>query len=167
MQNIFYNLNICFSLTLNRCASSKFAVAWYDKTSNVTFCFAIATIAFSYMYVLWMPIPQKMAKASTKFSSFFVNGRSLNLLINCITPIILPDEFLIGMQSSVLCLKSAPSSTLGSNRGSSCTFAKLTVWKSTIFILIGNKEDLGSLLHQWWRRSWWFRCLSGTCFQTD
>ena len=35
------------------------------------------------MLVLLMPMPQKMEKASTKFSSFLVKGRSLNLLTNC------------------------------------------------------------------------------------
>lgn len=69
-------------LTRNRTASSRLADAWYDRTSNVTLCFAMAVIAFSYMCVLWMPMPQNIAKASTKFSSFFENGRSLNLFIN-------------------------------------------------------------------------------------
>ena len=32
----------------------------------------MATIAFSYIWVLCMPIPQNMANASTKFSSFLV-----------------------------------------------------------------------------------------------
>ena len=35
------------------------------------------------MLVLLSPMPQKMEKASTKFSSFFVNGRSLNVFTNC------------------------------------------------------------------------------------
>lgn len=32
-----------------------------------------------------MPMPQKMEKASTKFSSFWVKGKLLNLLTNCET----------------------------------------------------------------------------------
>lgn len=37
----------------------------------------------NYMLVLLMPMPQKMEKASTKFSSFLVKGKLLNLLTNC------------------------------------------------------------------------------------
>ncbi len=92
------------------------------------------------MLVLLIPMPQKMEKASTKFSSFLVKGRSLNLLTNCeankvgqlstpldskgesvvgntwITPMVYPSEFLMGMQRTVLWTKSVPSSTEGSNR---------------------------------------------------
>lgn len=39
--------------------------------------------AETYMFVLLMPMPQKIEKASTKFSSFLVNGKLLNLLTNC------------------------------------------------------------------------------------
>jgi hypothetical protein len=35
------------------------------------------------MWVLWMPIPQNIANASTKFSSFLVNAKSSNLFTNC------------------------------------------------------------------------------------
>lgn len=115
-------------LTLNFCASSRLAVAWYDNTSKVTLCFAIATTARSYMCVLWIPIPQNIANASTKFSSFFENGRSSNLLISCMTPIIWPVEFFIAMQRIVLCLKQLASSTLGSKRGSSSALGMFTVW---------------------------------------
>jgi hypothetical protein len=36
----------------------------------------------THMCVLWIPIPQKIANASTKFSSFFVNCKSSNLLMS-------------------------------------------------------------------------------------
>ena len=37
---------------------------------------------YTYICVLWIPIPQKIANASTKFSSFFVKCRSSNLLMS-------------------------------------------------------------------------------------
>ena len=86
----------------------------YLKTSRVTCCFAIATTVFSYIRTLWIPIPQKMPKASTKFSSFFVNGRSSNLLTSWKTPktrLCFP-VYLIGMQRIVLWRKLLPLSTL-------------------------------------------------------
>lgn len=125
------------------------------------------------MCVLWMPMPQKIANASTKFSSFFVNvcvrereneraisnrvsgvlpkkfaewmmgwmepnelqasfalTKLSNLLINWITPMIWPDEFLMAIHSIVRCLKFEPSSTLWSNRWSSYALAMFTVYRS-------------------------------------
>lgn len=52
------------------------AVAWYDKHSNATFCLAINLQAFSYICVLWMPKPQKMANASMIDTSVSVNDVS-------------------------------------------------------------------------------------------
>lgn len=83
------------------------------------------------MCVLCIPIPQKIANASTKFSSFFVNGKSSNLLMSWITPMICPDEFLIAMQSMLRCRNPVASSTDGSKRSSSYAFGMLTVCKQT------------------------------------
>lgn len=63
------------------------------------------------------PSHKKMANASTKFSSFLLNGRSLNLLISGMT-LICQVEFLMAMYRMFLCLKFMPSSALGSKRGS-------------------------------------------------
>lgn len=38
-----------FNLTLSLWASSSEAVAWYESTSRVTVCLAIAITAFSYL----------------------------------------------------------------------------------------------------------------------
>lgn len=51
-----------------------------------------------------------------------------NLLINWITPMIWPNEFLMAIQSIVRCLKLEPSSTLWSNRWSSYALAMVTVY---------------------------------------
>lgn len=45
----------------------------------------LGALSLTYMCVLCIPMPQNMANASTKFSSFFVNTRSSNLLTNCNT----------------------------------------------------------------------------------
>ena len=89
----------------------------YLNTSNVTCCFAIASTVFSYMWTLCIPMPQKMANASTKFSSFLVNGKLSNLLTNWNTPKTLFGllEYMMGMHKMVLCLKSLSLSTSGSN----------------------------------------------------
>ena len=89
----------------------------YLNTSNVTCCFAMASTVFSYMWTLWIPMPQKMANASTKFSSFLVNGKLSNLLTNWNTPKTLFGllEYMMGMHKMVLCLKSLSLSTSGSN----------------------------------------------------
>jgi len=82
----------------------KIFLSSYLKTSRVTCCFAIATTVFSYILTLWIPMPQKMAKASTKFSSFLVKGKSSNLLTSWNTPktrFCLP-LYLIGMHKMVL-----------------------------------------------------------------
>ena len=86
----------------------------YLNTSRVTCCFAITRQVFSYIRTLLMPIPQKMAKAWTKFSSFFVNGKPSNLLTSWNSP---STRFgllqcIIGIHNIVLCLKSDFSSTL-------------------------------------------------------
>ena len=64
-----------------------------------------------------MPIPQNIAKASRKFSSLEVKGRSWSLLTSWNTPSTLPGEleYLIGIERTVLCLNFTPSSTLTSN----------------------------------------------------
>lgn len=56
---------------------SWLAVAWYDKHSNATFCFAINLHAFSYICVLCIPSPQNIAKASNIETSDSVNGKPL------------------------------------------------------------------------------------------
>ena len=86
----------------------------YLNTSRVTCCFAITRQVFSYIRTLLIPIPQKMAKAWTKFSSFFVNGKPSNLLTSWNNP---STRFgllqcIIGIHNIVLCLKSDFSSTL-------------------------------------------------------
>lgn len=75
-----------FSLT-SCSVASLLAVAWYDRHSRATFCFAISLQAFSYIWVLWMPRPQKIANASNRDTSQSVNGDPLSLLINCATPV--------------------------------------------------------------------------------
>jgi hypothetical protein len=52
---------------------------------------------------------------------------SSNLFTNCITPIICPNEFFIAIHSMDLCRNDCPSSTLGSNRGSSYALGMVTV----------------------------------------
>ena len=80
----------------------------YLRTSSVTCCLAIAMQAFSYILTFWRPIPQKMPKASTKFSSFLVKGSSSNLLTNWNKPKTLLGllQCMIGMHKMLLCLKS-------------------------------------------------------------
>lgn len=100
-----YKLNlsaegICSSA--NFTVASLLAVAWYDKHSKATFCFAINLQAFSYICVLCIPNPQNMAKASNKDTSQSVKGWLFALLINWATPIIVFFPFRIGMQSIVL-----------------------------------------------------------------
>ena len=82
-----------------------------------TCCFAMATQAVSYILTFEMPIPQKIAKASRKFSSLEVNGRSWSLLTSWNTPRTRPgeEEYLMGMASTDLCWKDPPPSTLTSN----------------------------------------------------
>ena len=92
-------------------------LSMYLNTSKVTCCFAIASTVFSYICTLWIPIPQNMANASTKFSSFLVKGRFSNLLTNWNTPNTLLGllEYIMGMHKMVLCLNPLSISTSGSN----------------------------------------------------
>jgi len=48
----------------------------------ITFSNLHLQMMYTYICVLWIPIPQKIANASTKFSSFFVKCRSSNLLMS-------------------------------------------------------------------------------------
>ena len=50
-------------LTFILLTSSMGAAAWYDNTSSATCLFAMLCTTFSYIFVLWMPIPQKIANA--------------------------------------------------------------------------------------------------------
>ena len=97
--------------------SSEIIIVHYLNTSKVTCCFAIASTVFSYICTLWIPIPQNMANASTKFSSFLVKGRFSNLLTNWNTPNTLLGllEYIMGMHKMVLCLNPLSISTSGSN----------------------------------------------------
>lgn len=70
----------------NFSVASLLAVAWYDRHSKATFCLAISLQAFSYIWVLWIPKPQKMANASNKETSHSVNGALFSLLISWATP---------------------------------------------------------------------------------
>ena len=84
---------------------------------NNTCCFAMATHAVSYILTLEMPMPQKIANASRKFSSFDVKGRSWSLLTSWNTPSTRPgeEEYFIGIAKTDLCLNEPPPSTLMSN----------------------------------------------------
>lgn len=69
--------------------------------------------------------------------------KSSNLLINWMTPIIWPREFLIAMQRMDLCLNDEFSSTLGSKRGSSYAFGMVTVcgFKAKSFRRVESQVD--------------------------
>lgn len=104
-------------------------------------------VSRTHMLVLWIPIPQKMANASRKFSSLLVKGRLSNLLTSCTTPTILRAVFLMGMHRMDLWRKPVFSSTDLSNLGSWYASAMHTVCsgrKKTIrfFILQQDKITL-------------------------
>ena len=110
-----WNYNTIYSTIFH--VSSEIIIVHYLNTSKVTCCFAIASTVFSYICTLWIPIPQNMANASTKFSSFLVKGRFSNLLTNWNTPNTLLGllEYIMGMHKMVLCLNPLSISTSGSN----------------------------------------------------
>lgn len=63
-------------------------------------------------------------------------------LITWITPIIWPDEFFMGMQRMLLCLKPVASSTDGSNLSSSYALGIFTVYKQNKNIITNNNSNI-------------------------
>lgn len=78
--NTMWPIKICFH-KIERFAKKNQKRKQKKSTENWTQLFQIH-LKFYYILVLWIPIPQKIAKASTKFSSLVENGSPSNLLMS-------------------------------------------------------------------------------------
>lgn len=150
--SIWFHFKIAL-LTISLSVSSFWAVAWYDRTSNATVCFAINRQAFSYIWQLWIPRPVKIEKA-WKIGTERYSSQYQTLVINLYNNTIKNTE---EMLNRVTTTKALSSKEIGWGKSKKYTGPsesgkshRLLLSGATHFYQINYLDDICIVLVEWY-----------------